>query len=127
MPAAGPASPSSPPGSGLPSDINTLVCELCSSGQNEAEILLCDCCDRGYHLYCLMPPLAAVPEGDWLCPRCARAEAAGALFADGGEMGWPEFEEMAAAMRKSHWGSESKAKKVSGSARRSKQKAARAE
>ncbi len=96
----------------MPSDINTLVCELCSSGQHEAEILLCDSCDRGFHLYCLTPPLPAVPEGDWLCPRCARAEAAGALFADGGEVGWAEFEETAAAVRKSHWGTESKAKKV---------------
>lgn len=26
-----------------------------------------------YHLKCLAPPLAAVPEGSWFCPSCASA------------------------------------------------------
>ena len=36
-------------------------------------LLLCDGegCDRAYHTRCLVPPLDAVPEGDWLCPACA--------------------------------------------------------
>ena len=30
-----------------------------------------DCrCDLGYHTTCLVPPLAAVPEGEWLCSPC---------------------------------------------------------
>ena len=34
-------------------------------------MLLCDGgCDRGFHLYCLEPPLDSVPEGKWLCPSC---------------------------------------------------------
>jgi len=34
-------------------------------------MLICDGCFQGFHLYCLLPPLAAVPEGDtWLCSNC---------------------------------------------------------
>ena len=47
-------------------------CAVCGDGEDEAgnEILLCDGCEAGYHLQCLTPPLAAIPEGDWFCPAC---------------------------------------------------------
>ena len=47
-----------------------MVCEICHSGDREHELLLCDCCEKGYHLSCLDPPLPRVPEGDWVCSRC---------------------------------------------------------
>lgn len=28
------------------------------------QLLFCDDCDRGYHMYCLTPPLSAPPEGE---------------------------------------------------------------
>eukprot|EP00960_Hanusia_phi_P045330 757169-Hanusia_phi.AAC.1 len=36
----------------------------------EKDMLLCDECDRGWHMRCLRPPLKEVPEGDWSCPKC---------------------------------------------------------
>jgi hypothetical protein len=34
-------------------------------------MLICDGCQRGYHLSCLDPPLGAIPEEDhWCCPEC---------------------------------------------------------
>ena len=42
-------------------------CEVCSSGKHEAAILICDGCDRCYHLFCLPRPLLEVPEGEWFC------------------------------------------------------------
>jgi hypothetical protein len=34
-------------------------------------MLLCDGCDRGFHIYCLDPPLEAVPEDHaWFCQQC---------------------------------------------------------
>lgn len=27
------------------------------------QLLFCDDCDRGYHMYCLSPPMAEPPEG----------------------------------------------------------------
>jgi len=29
-----------------------------------------DKCDHEYHMYCLSPPLASVPFGDWFCSSC---------------------------------------------------------
>uniref|UniRef100_A0A146L8A2 PHD and RING finger domain-containing protein 1 n=1 Tax=Lygus hesperus TaxID=30085 RepID=A0A146L8A2_LYGHE len=45
-------------------------CEVCSQHDREHEMLLCDRCEAGYHLDCLTPPLRAVPDGSWFCPRC---------------------------------------------------------
>jgi uncharacterized Zn finger protein (UPF0148 family) len=38
---------------------------------DEANTLLCDGCDAGFHMRCLRPPLEHVPEGDWFCPDCS--------------------------------------------------------
>ncbi|XP_071716889.1 histone-lysine N-methyltransferase ATXR6-like [Rutidosis leptorrhynchoides] len=46
-------------------------CEKCGSGQFGSELLLCDRCDRGFHLFCLTPILASVPIGSWFCPSCS--------------------------------------------------------
>jgi hypothetical protein len=45
-------------------------CPVCNDG---GELLVCDepGCSAAYHLACLSPPLAAVPEGHWRCPSCA--------------------------------------------------------
>jgi hypothetical protein len=50
-----------------------MKCELCDSASNDDQMLLCDGCDRGYHMYCLPVPLTAVPEGDWFCHPCAQS------------------------------------------------------
>ncbi len=36
----------------------------------QAQLMFCDGCDRGWHLYCLSPPLAKPPKGQWQCPTC---------------------------------------------------------
>lgn len=50
-------------------DVN---CEVCHRPDDEAHLLLCDHCDRGYHTYCLPTPLSSIPDGDWFCPECLR-------------------------------------------------------
>ena len=45
-------------------------CEVCQRTDNPEHTLLCDCCDRGFHLHCLNNPLYRVPAGDWHCPTC---------------------------------------------------------
>lgn len=39
---------------------------------DEDNLLLCDGCDKGYHIYCLDPPLKSIPSGDWFCPSCLK-------------------------------------------------------
>jgi PHD-finger len=96
----------------VPANILTLMCELCGGGQHEEAMILCDACDRGCHLFCLNPPLDAVPEGAWTCPLCvAEAHAQGASRC-GSRMGLEEFERAASAFKRTWWGNETRARKV---------------
>ncbi|XP_076366947.1 zinc finger protein DPF3-like isoform X5 [Tachypleus tridentatus] len=45
-------------------------CGLCGTSDNDDQLLFCDDCDRGYHMYCLNPPLSNPPEGSWSCHLC---------------------------------------------------------
>ncbi|XP_018411551.1 PREDICTED: PHD and RING finger domain-containing protein 1 [Nanorana parkeri] len=46
-------------------------CEVCGRSDREDRLLLCDGCDAGYHMECLIPALNAVPVDEWFCPECA--------------------------------------------------------
>ncbi|WKY06525.1 hypothetical protein Q1695_006592 [Nippostrongylus brasiliensis] len=49
-------------------------CEICSGGMHEDLLLICDHCDRGFHTYCLTPPLDGVPSSEqWFCPQCEQS------------------------------------------------------
>jgi hypothetical protein len=52
-----------------------VACEVCSSvlSHTHNPIMLCDSCDAGWHIKCLPEPLAAVPEGTWMCPSCIKS------------------------------------------------------
>ncbi|GJZ49123.1 histone-lysine N-methyltransferase ATXR6 [Tanacetum coccineum] len=52
-------------------DFEDTKCEECGSGEFGSELLLCDQCDRGFHLFCLRPILPCVPIGSWFCPSCS--------------------------------------------------------
>lgn len=43
-------------------------CRVCRDG---GELLCCDLCPSAYHIKCLNPPLAQIPDGEWQCPRCS--------------------------------------------------------
>ncbi|KAF7816669.1 histone-lysine N-methyltransferase ATXR6 [Senna tora] len=57
---------------GKSSDYDDVSCEECGSGHSAAKLVLCDNCDRGYHLFCLRPILVSVPRGSWFCPSCSK-------------------------------------------------------
>lgn len=52
------------------------ACELCSRLDGAGSMVLCDACDRGWHIGCLDPPLTSIPQHDWFCHSCASANAA---------------------------------------------------
>jgi hypothetical protein len=33
-------------------------------------LILCDNCDKGFHIYCLNKVLSEVPQGTWYCDSC---------------------------------------------------------
>lgn len=49
-------------------------CRICRRRGDAENMLLCDGCNRGHHIYCLKPPLKAIPEGDWFCKSCRPVE-----------------------------------------------------
>lgn len=49
-------------------------CRLCRRRGDPDQMLLCDGCNKGHHMYCLKPKLTSVPKGDWFCPTCKPKE-----------------------------------------------------
>lgn len=46
------------------------LCTTCQRTTEEYELLICDCCDRAFHLGCLVPKRTEIPEGKWYCSDC---------------------------------------------------------
>jgi len=53
-----------------PSDDIMIHCQVCQSPFNEHQMLLCDMCNTGWHMDCLLPPLTTIPHRLWKCPLC---------------------------------------------------------
>ncbi|KAK8789958.1 hypothetical protein WA158_006738 [Blastocystis sp. Blastoise] len=53
-----------------PEDVTSARCVICGKDNDETSMILCDECGKGYHIYCLEPPLLEVPEEDWYCEEC---------------------------------------------------------
>lgn len=49
-------------------------CRICRKFGDAENMLLCDGCNKGQHLYCLKPKLTSVPEDDWFCSTCKPRE-----------------------------------------------------
>jgi len=50
-------------------------CLKCGGKENPDKQLMCDECDQPFHLYCLDPPMDALPDVDeWFCPLCKNDE-----------------------------------------------------
>lgn len=65
--------------------IENTFCEACGDGDDEANILLCDSCDAGFHTKCCWPPLPSVPDDEWFCPACD-----GVAYDETAVLEWPE-------------------------------------
>jgi transposase InsO family protein len=49
------------------------VCRICRLQDRGDVMLICDGCQRGYHLDCLDPPLTSIPEeATWCCDECVQ-------------------------------------------------------
>ena len=51
--------------------VSDIACQMCHAQGRPASLLLCNRCQRGYHLKCLAPALKSIPDGSWYCPTCA--------------------------------------------------------
>lgn len=48
------------------SDVLANTCGMCKNTYT-GSMIFCDTCGQGYHMECLLPPLARPPTGDWVC------------------------------------------------------------
>lgn len=53
--------------------INKQPCTACGAAEGYTHMMLCDTCNRPYHLQCLHPPRSVVPDGEWHCHLCDEA------------------------------------------------------
>ena len=51
------------------------ACQVCGLEEDDDSSLLCDGCDKCYHIYCLPRPLIEIPSDDWYCSACSDAHA----------------------------------------------------
>ncbi|KAL1970783.1 hypothetical protein VTN77DRAFT_2617 [Rasamsonia byssochlamydoides] len=77
-------------------------CEACGKTDNPESIFVCDSCDNGYHRSCLDPPLNAVPENDWHCPKCLVGTGEYG-FEEGGVYSLKQFQEKANNFKKNYF------------------------
>jgi topoisomerase (DNA) II binding protein 1 len=62
-------------------DPEDISCSACGCKDRGEVMLICGDedgktgCGIGMHIYCCDPPLDAVPDDDWLCPKCAMPKA----------------------------------------------------
>lgn len=62
--------------------------------------MLCDGCDRGYHLNCLSPPLEEVPSSQFYCDACLLMNGADYGFEEGEEHSLHSYRRRADAFKK---------------------------
>ncbi|XP_009617976.2 lysine-specific demethylase JMJ17 isoform X2 [Nicotiana tomentosiformis] len=83
------------------------ICEQCKSGLHGEVMLLCDRCNKGWHIYCLSPPLKQIPPGNWYCLQCLNSEKDSFGFAPGRDLPLDAFRRIADRARKKWFGSAS--------------------
>ncbi|KAK6935388.1 JmjN domain [Dillenia turbinata] len=83
------------------------ICEQCESGLHGEVMLLCDRCNRGWHIYCLSPPLKRIPPGNWYCLECLNSDKDSFGFVPGKCFSLEAFRKMADRAKKKWFGSAS--------------------
>ncbi|KAL5552082.1 hypothetical protein UlMin_002258 [Ulmus minor] len=81
------------------------ICEQCKSGLHGEVMLLCDRCDKGWHIYCLSPPLKQIPPGNWYCLDCLNSDKDSFGFVPGKSYSLETFRRMADRAKKKWFGS----------------------
>ncbi|KAK6117074.1 hypothetical protein DH2020_049119 [Rehmannia glutinosa] len=81
------------------------ICEQCRSGLHGEVMLLCDRCNKGWHIYCLSPPLKKIPPGNWYCLECLNSEKESFGFVPGKQYSLEAFRRVADRVKKKWFGS----------------------
>ncbi|XP_074264811.1 lysine-specific demethylase JMJ17-like [Silene latifolia] len=88
-------------------EVHDQICEQCESGLHGEVMLLCDRCNKGWHIYCLSPPLDAIPPGNWYCLDCLNSDKDSFGFVPGKCYTLEAFRKIADRTKKKWFGSAS--------------------
>jgi hypothetical protein len=83
------------------------------------QIILCDKCDKGWHMFCLKPKMKKIPKGDWICPACESARR-GVEQVNTQEHTLGEFQRRAADFERKWFGTKGNTASQAGGARKKK-------
>ncbi|KAJ0048148.1 hypothetical protein Pint_15199 [Pistacia integerrima] len=83
------------------------ICEQCKSGLHGEVMLLCDRCNKGWHIYCLSPPLKQIPPGNWYCLECLNSDKDSFGFVPGKRFSLESFRRVADRAKRKWLGSRS--------------------
>ncbi|KAJ7068692.1 PLU-1-like protein-domain-containing protein [Mycena amicta] len=75
-------------------------CEICHKKNRGEEMLLCDGCDCGFHMFCLDPPIDTIPKEQWFCYTCLAGTGGDYGFDDGDEHSLASFQARDAEFRR---------------------------
>ena len=55
---------------------NCKICECCGTAKEDDGncLVYCECCDRAYHMLCVVPVLEEIPLGHWFCQFCVHCQ-----------------------------------------------------
>ncbi|CAN1778041.1 Lysine-specific demethylase JMJ17 [Linum perenne] len=82
------------------------ICKQCRSGLHGEVMLLCDRCNKGWHIYCLSPPLKQIPPGNWYCFECLNSDKDSFGFVPGKRYLMEAFRRVADRAKRKWFGSE---------------------
>lgn len=51
---------------------NTKGCVICNRNTDLSHMLICDGCEREFHMGCLSPPMKKLPQNEWYCTECMK-------------------------------------------------------
>ncbi|KAK9276591.1 hypothetical protein L1049_006126 [Liquidambar formosana] len=88
-------------------ELHDQICEQCRSGLHGEVMLLCDRCNKGWHIHCLSPPLKQVPLGNWYCFECLNSDKDCFGFVPGKRFTLETFKRVADRAKKKWFGSAS--------------------
>lgn len=81
------------------------ICEQCESGLHGEVMLLCDRCNKGWHIHCLAPPLKRIPPGNWYCLECLNSDKDSFGFVPGKRFSLEAFRRVADRAKRKWFGS----------------------
>ncbi|XP_022245554.1 histone acetyltransferase KAT6A-like isoform X1 [Limulus polyphemus] len=50
------------------------TCCMCNDSEDWDTMLICDACDKGFHMKCHVPKVTEEPTGTWICQQCMNEE-----------------------------------------------------